>query len=368
MFDFLKWPETASTVAGRVDLVFNTLNAITVFFSLLVVALILYFAFKYRRGAVADRTNAPDEGLAIELTWTIIPGIICMCVFAFSTYVYLQMVRTPEGAMEVYVVGKQWMWKIQHPEGKWAMNELHVPVGRKVKLTMISEDVIHSFFIPAFRVKQDVLPGRFTTMWFEATDVGEYHLFCAEYCGTKHSGMVGTVYVMEPNDYENWLQEGNVKGSMAERGEKLFRQLGCGGCHGPGASVRAPMLEGLYGSSTAIELPNGSTKVIEADTRYLIDSILLPEQEIAAGYKPIMPTFKNQIKEEELLELVEYIKSLGTASGGGSSTGAEPVLPGTPVHENTTLASPPQERPLNEPLAGATQSRDNNVVKKQRER
>ncbi len=361
MFDFLKWPETASTVAGQIDFVFNVLNAVTIFFTLLVVACVIYFVCKYRRGVKADRSNAPDEGLAIELTWTIVPGIICVFLFGLATYVYLQVVRTPAGAMEIYVVGKQWMWKVQHPEGRWAMNELHVPVGRKVKLTMISEDVIHSFFIPAFRVKQDVLPGRFSTLWFEATKVGQYHLFCAEYCGTKHSGMVGTVHVMEPADYEKWLSEGNAKDSMAARGEKLFRELGCGGCHGPGASVRAPMLNGLYNKPVPIQLPDGSTKVITADARYIMDSILLPEQEIAGGYKPIMPTFKNQINQEETLLLTEYIKSLGTANGSRNSAAAEPAMPGVAASENTTLASPSTSRPVNEPLAGATQKRDNGV-------
>lgn len=356
MFDFLKWPEKASTVAGQIDFVFNVLNAVTIFFTLLVIACVIYFVCKYRRGVKADRSNAPDEGLVIELTWTIVPGIICVFLFGLATYVYMQIVRTPQGAMEIYVVGKQWMWKVQHPEGRWAMNELHVPVGRKVKLTMISEDVIHSFFIPAFRVKQDVLPGRFSTLWFEATKVGQYHLFCAEYCGTKHSGMVGTVHVMEPADYEKWLREGNEKDSMAARGEKLFRELGCGGCHGPGASVRAPMLNGLYNNPVPIQLPDGSTKVITADTRYIMDSILLPEQEIAGGFKPIMPTFKNQINQEEVLLLTEYIKSLGTANGGRNSAAAEPVSPGVGNKMNTTLASPKTPRPVNEPLAGATQT------------
>jgi cytochrome c oxidase subunit 2 len=357
MLDFLKWPEVASTSAGQIDFVFNVLNAITIFFTLLIVGCITYFAFKYRRGAKADRSNAPDEGLAIELTWTIVPAIICFGIFGLSTYVYLQHVQTPASGMEIYVVGKQWMWKLQHPEGRWEMNELHIPVNRKVKLTMTSEDVIHSFYIPAFRNKQDVIPGRFTTMWFEADKVGEYHLFCAEYCGTKHSGMVGTVYVMEPADYEKWLREGNSHDTMAERGEKLFRQLGCGGCHGPGANVRAPVLTGLYGSSVPLEMPGGTTKVIKADARYIMDSILLPEKEVAAGYKPIMPTFKNQIKSEEVAQLLEYIKSLGTSNGGRNAAAAEPSEPGVAPPINAPLASPRPKPHVNEPLAGATNQR-----------
>lgn len=362
MLDFLKWPEQASTVAGQIDFVFNVLNAVTIFFSLLIAAALVYLAVKYRRGAPADRSNAPDEGLAIELTWTIIPAIICLILFVVATVVYLRIVRMPAGAMEVYVVGKQWMWKLQHPEGRWEMNELHVPVGRKVKLTMTSEDVLHSFYIPAFRVKQDVVPGRFSQLWFEATKPGAYHLFCAEYCGTKHSGMIGTVYVQEPDEYERWLKQGNVKTSMAQRGEKLYRELGCGGCHGPSSSVRAPMLDGLYGSAVPIELPSGATKVITADQRYIHDAILLPEQEIAAGYKPIMPTFKNQVTEVEVLELIEYIKSLNTSNGGRNPSSAVPSSPtGVGTRPDTApLASPPSSgaRSDTSPLASPNQPRD----------
>lgn len=360
MSEILKWPERASTLAGQIDFVFNVLNVVAIFFSLLIVAAIIYFATKYRRGNPADRTNAPDEGLAVELTWTIVPALLCLVFFVLGSVVFLRASRPPAGAMEIYVVGKQWMWKLQHPEGRWEMNELHVPLGRKVKLTMTSEDVIHSFYVPAFRLKQDVVPGRYTSLWFEPTKVGEYHLFCAEYCGTKHSGMVGTVYVQTPAEYEKWLREGNVKDSMAERGEKLFRELGCGGCHGPGANVRAPMLNGLYNSSVPIQLPGGATRVIVADQRYLHDAILLPEQEIAAGYKPIMPTFKNQINESEVLELVEYIKSLNTANGGRNSSAAEPSSPGKGQPDTAPLASPFKSfaPPDTASLAETSQTRD----------
>jgi cytochrome c oxidase subunit 2 len=360
----LQWPDQASTVASQIDFVFNLLNVVTVFFSLLIAAALVYLAVKYRRGAPADRTNAPDEGLAIELVWTIIPAIICAILFVVATTVYLRQARTPEGTMEIYVVGKQWMWKLQHPEGRWEMNELHVPLGSKVKLTMTSEDVIHSFFVPAFRLKQDVVPGRFTTMWFEPSRIGEYHLFCAEYCGTKHSGMIGTVYVQQPADYAKWLRTGNVKDSMAQRGEKLFRQLGCGGCHGPGSSVRAPLLNGLYMSSVPIQYPNGSTRVIVADQRYIHDAIILPEQEIAGGFKPIMPTFKNQVDESEVLELIEYIKSLSTSNGGRNSSAAEPSNPGKGEPDIAPLASPKSkiEVPDTAPLASQSQPQDTSTT------
>lgn len=349
----LQWPDQASTVAGQIDFVFNVLNAVTIFFSLLIAAALVYLTVKYRRGAPADRTNAPDEGLAIELVWTIIPAIIVFIIFALATVVYLRVARVPQGGMEIYVVGKQWMWKLQHPEGRWEMNELHIPLGRKVRLTMTSEDVIHSFYVPAFRVKQDVVPGRFTQLWFEPTKVGEYHLFCAEYCGTKHSGMIGTVYVQEPSDYENWLRSGNIKTTMAERGEKLFRQLGCGGCHGPGASVRAPLLNGLYGSAVPIQLPGVTTRVITADQRYIHDAILLPEQEIAAGFTPIMPTFKNQLDEAQVMELIEYIKSLGTSNGSRNPSSAVPSNPARPQPDTAPLASPSRntDAPDTAPLA-----------------
>jgi cytochrome c oxidase subunit 2 len=320
MGDILYWPIAASSNAGRIDMVFNILNAVTVFFSLLICICIVYLAMRYRRGAKVDRSNPPHENLPIELAWTIIPALICLFIFVVATYVYLQQTKAPENAMEIYVVGKQWMWKLQHPEGKWEMNELHVPVGRPVKLSMTSEDVIHSFFVPAFRIKQDVIPGRYTTLWFQPTRVGHYHLFCAEYCGTKHSGMVGTVIVQEPADYERWLHEGNTPPSMAAQGEHLFRQLGCGGCHGPGSSVRAPLLEGVYGKPVAIEIPGRGNTVIQADDRYIHDSILLPEQEIAAGYKPIMPTFRGKVTEAEVLQLIAYVRSLSTSNGGSNGS------------------------------------------------
>jgi cytochrome c oxidase subunit 2 len=209
------------------------------------------------------------------------------------------------------------MWKLQHPSGRWEMNELHVPVGKPVVLTMTSEDVIHSFYVPAFRIKQDVIPGRFTQMWFTPTKPGAYHHFCAEFCGTMHSGMVGTVYVLDQGDYEKWLTEGNVRETAASRGAALFRKHGCSGCHGAGASVRAPALEGIYGRSVPVQVRKAGVPLDQtpattmiADTRYIHDAIVLPEQEVAAGYKPIMPSFKNQLTEEEILNLVAYIRSL----------------------------------------------------------
>jgi cytochrome c oxidase subunit 2 len=206
----------------------------------------------------------------------------------------------------VFVVAKQWMWRLQHPDGRREINELHVARGRAVKLIMTSEDVIHSFFVPAFRVKQDVLPGRYTTLWFTATKDGEFHLFCAEYCGTDHARMGGRIVVLEPAEYARWLNAATPARSMAERGAQLFRQLGCSGCHAAAATVAAPKLEGLYGKPVPLE--GGGTVI--ADERYLRDSILLPRKEVVAGYAPIMPSFAGAVSEDQLLDLIAYIKSL----------------------------------------------------------
>jgi cytochrome c oxidase subunit 2 len=322
--------EQASSDAGKLDGLFFALTMMTVFFSALIFVGILYFATKYRRGNKVDRSNAPHEGLAIELTWTIIPFLISMCLFVWATTLYFHVTRPAKGAMDIYVVGKQWMWKIQQPQGRWEMNELHVPLGKPVKLTMTSEDVIHSFFIPAFRIKQDVFPGLYTQMQFTPTKLGTYHLFCAEFCGTNHSGMVGTVTVMDPADYNNWLNTGTNPVSQAAVGERLFVQHGCSGCHSGNGSIRAPSLVGIYGHPVAVQIPRPGQRLADtpattliADDRYIHDSIVLPEKEIAGGFKPIMPTFKNKLSEEQIFQIITYIKSLGSSNGGinGNSRG-----------------------------------------------
>jgi cytochrome c oxidase subunit 2 len=354
MDEIFYWPQTASSIAHRIDTLFNVLNLISLFFIVLIVGCLVYFVVKYRQGTSADRSNPPDESLPIEIAWTGIPILICVLIFGYSTWTYLQVMRAPKDSAPVYVVGKQWMWKIQHPEGRLEMNELHVPLGQDVQLIMTSEDVIHSFYIPAFRVKQDVVPGRYASLWFKATEVGTHHLFCAEYCGTKHSGMVGTVYVMEPADYQKWLHEGNAGGTLAMQGEQLFRELGCGGCHGPGSNVRAPLLDGVYNNPVPLQMPNGETKVIMGDERYIHDSIVNPEMEVAAGYKPIMPSFRGQLDEAKIRLLIEYIKSLGTANGGRAGGSKESVPPSASRAPNAPLAVKPDSLPDTAPLAGAT--------------
>jgi len=309
-------PPQAATNSGQVDGLFWFLNFITLLFTLLVVAAIVTFAVKYRRGAHADRSNAPLENLPLEIAWTAIPLLLCFVIFGWGAVIFFRNANVPKGAMNIYVVGKQWMWKVQQPSGRWEQNEIHVPVGVPVQLTMTSEDVLHDFFIPAFRLKADVIPGRYTSYWFEATKPGKYHLYCAEYCGTFHSKMGGTVIVQEKADYERWLKSGNVQKSRAVAGEKLFRQYGCSGCHGLNSSVKAPLLEGIYGRGRALE--DGSFVI--GDDRYLRDSIYLPQKEVRAGFKPIMPTFKGRMSEADVLQIIDYIKSTGGAGGNSISS------------------------------------------------
>jgi cytochrome c oxidase subunit II len=311
MWNFPLFPERASTMAGRVDAVYFAAVGIALFFTFLICFLILYHAIKYRRGSAADRSNPVSHNTTIEAIWVGVPLFISILLFAGGTVVFFDLYKIPNNASEVYVVGRQWMWQIQHPSGKREINELHVPVGKPVRLTMTSQDVIHSFYIPAFRTKQDVVPGRYTALWFEPTKPGRYHLFCAEYCGTKHSGMIGSVVVMDPSEYQEWLEEGTAEESMSVAGGRLFRSLGCSGCHGANATVRAPMLEGVYGHPVALE--GGS--FVTADERYIRDSILLPSSQVAAGYKPVMPTFQGRINEDELLKIIAYIKAIGKNEG-----------------------------------------------------
>ncbi|MDR3633286.1 MAG: cytochrome c oxidase subunit II [Isosphaeraceae bacterium] len=293
-------------MAWRVDAIFLALAAFSLFFTLAICFLVIFFAIKYRRGSKADRTGVSGSSALMEFIWIFVPFVIVLGLFIWAAVVFYQQYRAPADAFEVYVLGRQWMWELKHPEGKKEINELHVPLGQPVRLTMTSQDVIHSFYVPAFRIKQDVLPGRYTSLWFKPEQVGRYHLFCAEYCGTKHSGMIGSVVVMDPVDYQRWLQEGEVAESLAASGARLFRQLGCSGCHSVESSVRAPLLDGVFGHPVPLE----TGEIVTADERYLRDSILLPKSQVVAGYKPVMPTFEGRVGEDELLKLIAYMKSL----------------------------------------------------------
>ncbi len=299
-------PVQASSSAFQVDAMFYSLLALSAVVVLGVLIALVFFAVHYRRGSTATRAVAVHP-MRWELVWILIPLGLFLGIFVWSARLYFSLYSPPDDAMPIYVIGKQWMWHVQHVSGQREINQLHIPQGQPVKLIMTSQDVIHSFFIPAFRIKQDVLPGRYTTLWFQAVRPGEYALLCAEYCGTDHARMGGQVIVMRPARYQAWLQGHPVFGGLARQGEKLFREYGCSGCHGPNSAVKAPPLEGVFGRPVQFE---EGTSVI-ADERYVRDSILTPRKQVVAGYAPIMPTFEAQVSEQDLLALIAYIKSIG---------------------------------------------------------
>lgn len=306
MWDFKLFPEQASTVAAEVDTLFLSLLGISGFMVLLLAALIIAFSIKYRRSTKAAHVQPLRERHWLEYTWTIIPFFIFLGLFIWANQLYVTLLQPPTGTLQINAIGKQWMWKFQHPDGQREINELHVPLGQTVRLTLTSQDVIHSFYVPAFRVKHDVVPGRYSTAWFIANKVGTYNLFCAEYCGTDHSRMRGRVVVVETSDYETWLAQQEQQVSLATQGEQLFRSYGCSGCHDPKSTVHAPSLKGIYGKP--VPLQSGGT--IIADQAYIRDSILLPNKHIVAGYQADMPSFQGQISEEDLLKIIAYIQSL----------------------------------------------------------
>ena len=300
------FPEAASTMAPRVDALYFALIGVAAFFSILIAGLIVYFAIRYRRRSPREVGRVSHGSNLLEVTWTVIPLMITMVIFVWSARIFFAMSTPPPETLNVYAVGKQWMWKFQHLDGRREINELHVPVGRDVKIIATSEDVIHDFFVPAFRVKADVIPGRYVTVWFHATKPGRYLLECAEYCGTRHSGMTGDVIVMDATDYQTWLSGGVSQLTLTQEGQQLFSELACNTCHRSDLQGRGPVLEGVFG--TTVTLQNGAKAV--ADEAYVRESILIPAEKIVAGYQPIMPTFQGQVSEEQLLALVEYVKSL----------------------------------------------------------
>lgn len=301
------FPEQASTFAERVDALYYYLLSVSGFFVLLIFALIFYFAVKYRRRSEGEQTPSILGSIPLEVAWIVIPFILVMIMFVWGASLYFTAFSPPANAMEIFVIGKQWMWKVQHPEGRREIDELHVPVGYPVKLTITSQDVIHSFYIPAFRIKMDAVPGRYTSTWFEASKTGTFHLFCAEYCGTAHAGMGGRVVVMKPSEYEQWLRTGAPEESLVAAGGRLFQQLGCSGCHSQNSIARAPLLDGVYGKPVPLQ----SGQVVLADESYIRDSILLPQKDVVAGYAPVMPSFQGRISDEELMQIIAYIRFLG---------------------------------------------------------
>ncbi|HET7656012.1 MAG TPA: cytochrome c oxidase subunit II [Luteimonas sp.] len=302
----------ASTAASSVDALLLAMVLLCGLVALAVTFLLVFFSIRYRQGSRADRRRPPTGFLPLELAWTLIPLAIFLGVFAWSAVVYAGLQRSSPDALPVYVVAKQWMWKLQHRNGRREINELHVPLGQPVRLVMTSQDVIHSFFVPAFRLKQDVLPGRYTTLSFTATRLGEFHLFCAEYCGTEHSAMIGRIVVMPPAQYARWLAAGRHEPGLAQQGFALFRKLGCSGCHAAGSSVHAPSLDGLLGRE--VHLSDGRSLV--ADDTYVRDSVLLPRKDVVAGFEPIMPSFAGQVSEEDIQALIAYLRSTGEKGGG----------------------------------------------------
>jgi cytochrome c oxidase subunit 2 len=315
------FPAQASTLAPRVDNLYFFIIAVTAFFAIGVSIAVVYFAIKYRTTDPNKVGENIHGSLSLEIIWTVIPFLIAMGIFGWSTSVYFDIVRPPDQTLEIYSVGKRWMWKFQHIGGQSEINELHVPVGRPVKVTFTSEDVLHDLFIPAFRVKADAIPGRYSTIWFEATQTGEFHLFCAEYCGTNHSGMIGRVVVLEPDQYQDWLAGGGSDLPLEVRGEQLFQELACNTCHLNSGQGRGPSLESVFG--TQVALTNGST--VNVDESYLRESILTPQAKLVRGYQPLMPTFQGLVSEESVMALIEYVKSLQ------SSASASADLTGTPT-------------------------------------
>ncbi|MEP0844764.1 MAG: cytochrome c oxidase subunit II [Phycisphaerae bacterium] len=309
MLDFRLVPEDASTIAARTDALYAFLVAVAVFFSALVFILVTVFAVKYRRRPGVKAAPTGHGHLLLEVTWIVIPFILVMIMFVWGAKLFIRIRQPPPDAMEINVVARQWMWKLQHPNGRREINELHVPAGVPVRLRMVSEDVIHSFYVPAFRLKQDVLPGTYMSLWFEPTKPGEYHLFCAEYCGMEHAGMKGRVVVMEPEEYQKWLTAGPPVQSMADAGRELFvTRAGCQSCHSPTSGGRGPDLAGVYGRRR--ELNDGRS--VLADESYLRESILRPDSHLLAGYgdRSLMPPYLGQLSEDDVIQLIAYIKSL----------------------------------------------------------
>ncbi len=324
-------PPSASSLADKVDALYFYLSGVTIFFTLLISGVLIFFVIKYRRRTPYEIPRPVAGSHKLETLWSVIPFVIAMTMFVWGAKIFFEQSKAPRNAIEVYVVGKQWMWKIQHTTGQREINELHVPVGRNVKLIMTTEDVIHDFFIPAFRVKADVVPGRYTSLWFKATKPGRYHLFCAEYCGMNHSGMIGSVIVMKPTEFDDWLSGNASQQSPAAAGQQLYQTLGCVSCHGAaGEGGRGPALSGVFGRQVFLN----SGQSVMADEAYIRESIVNPQAKLVAGFGPIMPTFQGQISEEQLVQILAFIKSLQIQSAQPATVvapGATVTAPGSPT-------------------------------------
>ena len=316
------FPEQASVFAKDVDALYFFILATCAFFAIGVSAAVVILGLKYHRTHEGQIGARIEGNLPLELLWSVIPTIIAMFMFGWGASVFYHLRRPPEEALQLYAVGKQWMWKFQHQEGQREINELHIPSGRPVRITISSEDVIHSLYFPAFRTKMDAIPGRYTELWFEAQKPGSYHIFCTEYCGTNHAGMIGTVTVLEPAAYQAWLQGGGEGGTLAQRGARLFESLACNSCHLDSGQGRGPSLKDIVGKTETLQ--DGSTVVV--DDAYLRESILTSQAKIVRGFQPLMPTFQGLISEENLVALIEHVKSLSpqASTAAGQPTGTTP--------------------------------------------
>jgi cytochrome c oxidase subunit 2 len=303
--NFALFPPEASKIAPQMDALLFFMVLVSLIGLTIVVLLVVSFSILYnkKRHPVAVQV---EGSTLLEATWTIIPLGLFLVMFVWGALIYFRVFTPPANSMNIYVVGKQWMWKAEHPGGQHEINALHVPTGRAVQVTLISQDVFHSFSIPAFRVKREAIPGRYTTVWFEATVPGTYHLFCTQYCGTNHSQMTGDIVVMTPEDFRKWLASSTSGASLAQNGERLFASLSCAACHNARPDARGPNLAGVYGA----KLPLASGGTVTADDAYLREAILNPSQHVTQGYAPIMPTYQGQISEEGVIALLEYIKNL----------------------------------------------------------
>ncbi len=318
------FPEQASNFAGHVDALFSYILVTSIFFTVLVTLVIIFMAFRFRRKRDSEIGAEIEGNTALEIGWTLIPLILALGMFAWGAVIYVHYRTAPKDTLDIYVVGKQWMWKLQQPNGRKEINELHIPVNRDIKLILGSEDVIHNFYVPAFRVKMDVVPGRYNTMWFRPTKVGKYHFFCSQYCGTNHAVMGGWVTVMDPAEYAAWLADEGGDVNPVSAGEKLFIQLACTTCHVANGTGRGPSLNGVFGNK--VLLADGST--VTADEAYIRESILEPKAKIVAGYQPVMPTFQGLVTEEQILNLTAYIKSLQSQPVPAKGAGVAPASMG----------------------------------------
>ncbi len=319
--EFKLLPESASEVATSVDQITLFLTVVSVFFVVLISLLVVLLAARFRRRRADQLAEQIEGSLPLELFWTVVPLAIALFSFAWGAKVFFRMTHAPPDALPISVTGKQWMWKMQHPEGRREINDLHVPVGVPIELTLISEDVIHSFYVPALRTKRDVLPGRYSKLAFVANKVGTYHIFCAEYCGTKHSTMIGSLHVLDDAAYQAWLSGAPAGSTPKEDGAQLFASLRCDTCHAERSDARGPSLLGLFGR----DVPLSDGRVVKADADYLRESLLKPASKVVAGYQPLMPTYAGQVSEEQIQQLIAHIRSLGEAA---------PAAPAVPTKES----------------------------------